>query len=276
VTPLTQSRGGSGPPLVLIHGLGLTWRCWRPILPALEEHHDVAALDLPGFGAVPPLPDGAQPTPDALADALEREFDSLALERPALVGNSLGGWLALELARRGRASRVVAIAPAGLELPAERAYVIALNEAIRLRSKLGAPLGRLLTRPRLTRAALFLELRTRPWRVDPDDARDELRSFGRSRGFQATLRQTTALRAPRGLDRIEVPVRVAYGTLDLMLGAITAPRFAALIQHAELVPLPGAGHVPMVDAPERVARTILEFTADRLDGDPGRLVPRPR
>src|SRR3954454_7677763 len=169
VTPLTQSRGGSGPPLVLIHGLGLTWRCWRPILPALEKHHDVAALDLPGFGAVPPLPDGAQPTPDALADALEQELDSLAMERPALVGNSLGGWLALELARRWRASRVVAIAPAGLELPPERAYVIALNEAMRLRSKLGAPLGRLLTRPRLTRAALLVGLRERPWRGDPHD-----------------------------------------------------------------------------------------------------------
>src|SRR4051794_5341355 len=111
-------------------------------------------------------PTGSRRRRQALADALERELDCLAMDRPALVGNSLGGWLALELARRGRASRVVALAPSGLELPAERAYVIALNEAMRLRAKLGAPLGRLVTRPPLTRSALFVGLRTRPWRVD--------------------------------------------------------------------------------------------------------------
>jgi pimeloyl-ACP methyl ester carboxylesterase len=67
-------------------------------------------------------------------------------------------------------------------------------------------------------------------------------------------------RAPNGLGTIDVPVRIAYGTLDFMLGALTAPRFAALIPGAELIPLPGLGHVPMLDDPELVARTILDFT----------------
>lgn len=229
---LTQHRGGSGPPLVLLHGLGLSWRWWRPVLGALERRHEVVALDLPGFGASPPLRD-ARPTPARLADAVERELDSLGLDAPALVGNSLGGWLALELARRGRAARVVAIAPSGLELPPERAYVIALNELMRLRARVGAR-----------------------------EAAREVRTFGRSPGFQATLAWTVGASVPGFLAEVRVPVRIAFGTHDVMLGAFTAPRFAAAIPGAELVPLPGLGHVPMHDDPARVARTILTFTAE--------------
>src|SRR4051812_30402721 len=65
---------GSGEPLVLLHGLGLTWRSWPPVLPALAERHAVRALDLPGFGGSPPLP-GREPGVPALADAVERRLD---------------------------------------------------------------------------------------------------------------------------------------------------------------------------------------------------------
>jgi pimeloyl-ACP methyl ester carboxylesterase len=259
---LTRHRGGSGQPLVLVHGLGLSWRCWQPVLDALEDRHDVVAIDLPGFGESPPLPDRAAATPARLADAVESELDRLGLESPALVGNSLGGWVALELARRGRATRAVVISPSGLESPPERALVIALNELMRLRARLGAPLGRWLTAPALARIMLFGGLRSRPWRVSPDGAAGDLHDFGYSPGFQSTLSSTVATRAPMWLGEIQVPVRVAYGMLDLMLGVFTAPRFAAAIPCAELVPLPAVGHVPMLDDPELVARTILDFTAD--------------
>ena len=148
---LTRHRGGSGQPLVLLHGLGLSWRSWQPVLHALEGRHDVVVIDLPGFGESPRLPDRAAPTPARLADAVEAELDRLSLDAPAVVGNSLGGWVALELARRGRAARAVVISPSGLESPPERALVIALNELMRLRARLGAPLGRWLTAPALAR-----------------------------------------------------------------------------------------------------------------------------
>jgi pimeloyl-ACP methyl ester carboxylesterase len=258
---LTRHRGGSGPPLVLVHGLGLSWRSWQPVLDALEVSHDVIAIDLPGFGESPRLPDGAAPTPTRLADAVESELDRLSLEAPVLVGNSLGGWVALELARRGRAGRTVVISPSGLESPPERAFVIALNEQMRLRARFGAPLGRWLTAPALARVMLFGALRSKPWRLSPDAAARELYDFGHSPGFQSTLSATVATRAPMWLGEIQVPVRVAYGTLDLMLGAFTAPRFAAAIPGAELVSLPAVGHVPMLDDPDLVVRTILDFTA---------------
>jgi pimeloyl-ACP methyl ester carboxylesterase len=258
---LTRHRGGSGPPLILVHGLGLSWRSWQPVLNALELRHDVVAIDLPGFGESPPLPDSVAPTPTRLADAVESELDRLSLEAPAVVGNSLGGWVALELARRGRATRVAVISPSGLESPPERALVIALNEMMRLRALVSAPLGRWLTAPALARVTLFGGLRSQPQRLAPDAAVGDLRDFGYSPAFQSTLCSTVATRTPTWLGEIRVPVRVAYGTLDLMLGVFTAPRFAAAIPGAELVPLPAVGHVPMLDDPELVARTILDFTA---------------
>jgi pimeloyl-ACP methyl ester carboxylesterase len=151
---LTRHRGGSGQPLVLVHGLGLSWRSWQPVLDTLEGRHDVVAIDLPGFGDSPRLPDRAAPTPARLADAVEAELDRLGLDAPALVGNSLGGWVALELARRGRAARAVVISPSGLESPPERALVIALNELMRVRARFGAPLGQRLTAPALARVML--------------------------------------------------------------------------------------------------------------------------
>ena len=264
---LTRHRGGSGQTLVLVHGLGLSWRSWQPVLAALEGRHDVVAIDLPGFGESPRLPDGAAPTPARLGDAVEAELDRLRLDTPALVGNSLGGWVALELARRGRAARAVVISPSGLESPSERALVIALNELMRVRAHFSAPLGQWLTAPALARVLLFACLRSQPWRLSPEAAAGDLHDFGYSPGFQSTLSSSVATRAPMWLGEIQVPVRVAFGMLDLMLGVFTAPRFAAAIPWAELVALPGVGHVPMLDDPELVARTILEFTADGGSND---------
>jgi pimeloyl-ACP methyl ester carboxylesterase len=256
-----RHRAGAGDPLLLIHGLGLSWRCWKPILPALERVHEVVAVDLPGFGDAPM--NGAAPTIDALCDAVEADLDAEELADVHVAGNSLGGWIALELARRGRARSVVALAPTGLELPRERAYVVAINEGMRARARAAAPVARLAAANPVSRAALLGPMRTRPWRVPREDAAAEIRSFGRSPGFQPTLRLTTAARVATGLGAIEVPARVCFGTLDVMLGAYTAPRFAAAIPGAGLRSLPGCGHVPMVDAPDRVASAITQVTAGR-------------
>lgn len=77
---------GTGDPLLLIHGLGLARRCWRPILPALERGHHVVAVDLPGFGEAPPF-DGTPPTVDALADAVEADLDAVGIDGVHVAGN---------------------------------------------------------------------------------------------------------------------------------------------------------------------------------------------
>jgi pimeloyl-ACP methyl ester carboxylesterase len=104
-------RGGSGPPLVCLHGFTDTWRTWELVLPALERHHDVLAPTLLGHAGGPPL---EGPVGDAvIADAVERAMDDAGFATAHIAGNSLGGYVALQLAARGRAESVVALAPAG-------------------------------------------------------------------------------------------------------------------------------------------------------------------
>jgi pimeloyl-ACP methyl ester carboxylesterase len=104
-------RGGSGPPLVCLHGFLDTWRTWQLVLPALERSHDVLAVTLPGHAGGPPVPRPL--TLPSVVDAVEGALDAAGLASAHMVGNSLGGFLALQLAARGRAESVVAFAPAG-------------------------------------------------------------------------------------------------------------------------------------------------------------------
>src|SRR5690242_991969 len=103
-------RGGSGSPLLLLHGFTDTWRTWELVLPALELRHDVLAPTLAGHAGGPPL---REPVVPALADAVEAAMDTAGWETADVAGNSLGGYVALQLAERGRARTVTALAPAG-------------------------------------------------------------------------------------------------------------------------------------------------------------------
>ena len=105
-------RGGAGEPLVLIHGFSGTRLMWEPVLEALERSHDVLAVNLAGHVGGPELAN-TPPSVNALVDAVERELDAAGFDTAHMIGNSLGGWIALELAARGRARSVVAVAPAG-------------------------------------------------------------------------------------------------------------------------------------------------------------------
>ena len=104
-------RAGEGPPLLLLHGLAMSWRAWRPLLASLRTDHQVIAPTLPGHRGGPAAP--ADVNVAWLADYLETMLDEDGHDRVHVVGNSLGGWLALELARRGRACSVTAVSPAG-------------------------------------------------------------------------------------------------------------------------------------------------------------------
>jgi pimeloyl-ACP methyl ester carboxylesterase len=252
---LTRVREGAGEPLLLLHGLGLSWRTWKPLLRALAARHEVLALDLPGFGTAPPA--AAAPSIEVLADAVERELDEAGIDRAHAAGNSMGGSIALELARRGRATRVVVLGPAGMETPAERLGVIALNESQRAAYRLAAPAAELVAANPVTRSAVLGWLHGRPWRVAAADGAAEIRDFAGAPAFHAALRRVTGAWAPAELAGVRVPVRVCVGSRDVLIGAPNAPRFVAAIPGAALVPLPGCGHVPMADDPALVARAIL-------------------
>jgi len=103
---INYHREGEGPPVVLLHGVGLHWQVWGPVIDLLARDFDVIACDSPGFGRSPALPEGVVPTIAAYADAFEWFFAELGLEKPHVAGNSMGGGIALEPRRgRGRARR---------------------------------------------------------------------------------------------------------------------------------------------------------------------------
>jgi pimeloyl-ACP methyl ester carboxylesterase len=255
-----QHRAGSGEPLLLIHGIGSSWRIWTPVLPALEARHDVLAISLPGFGASPPL--DHKPTVPALADAVQAELDAAGMASAHIAGNSLGGWIGAELARRGRARSVVAISPAGLWTGREREFLRRSLKATRASALLLAPHAERVTRSPFMRTLLFLQFFARGWRADPAEAAYAIRAYAGGPSFDATLEWMTREGGlATGLDRIECAFLVAWGTWDFLLPLRQAARWARIVPGAELRELPRLGHAPMADDPELVAGTILDFTS---------------
>src|SRR3954465_11866628 len=125
-------RGGQGTPLVLLHGFSDTWRTWELVLPALERRHDVLAPTLPGHAGGPAV---EGPMSDTLmADAVERAMDEAGFDTAHVAGNSLGGYVALQLAARGRAEGVVALPPAGGWAPGDESYRDSLDYFVRMKS----------------------------------------------------------------------------------------------------------------------------------------------
>jgi pimeloyl-ACP methyl ester carboxylesterase len=256
---LDHHRGGSGDPLVLIHGIGHTWRGWTPMLPLLEESFDVLAVDLPGFGYSPPLPAGVESSPETLADAVERAMDAAGWDAAHLAGNSLGGWVSLELARRGRAATVTAISPAGLAWGREARFGAGILRAERwLARNVPAPDAAL--RHPVGRTLLAGAIFARPWRIAPDDMIEQTRLFADAPGFERTLGTVLGAQV-RGLDAIRCPVLILWGTMDVILLPRQGRRFERLIPGAELRYLKGLGHTPMSDDPELLAHAISDFAA---------------
>lgn len=249
-------RVGSGPPLVLLHGIGHRWQAWSPVMDALAAHHEVVAIDLPGFGQSPF--EEAYDVERAVA-RLAAVFAEMGMERPHVAGNSLGGLLALELAAAGHVASATAISPAGFWNRRQRAYSLSIVTLIWLASQCPRPVVRACLRtPGRRRLACGL-LFGKPSGAEPDVVMADLLAFRDARGFWPAFR--TGLRYSYAARPIDVPVTIAWGTKDRVLPQGQARRARRLLPEAEWVDLPGLGHVPMPDDPDLVARTILKTTA---------------
>ncbi|MFC9929123.1 alpha/beta fold hydrolase [Streptomyces sp. NPDC127190] len=254
---VSYARVGRGEPLVLLHGIGHHRQAWDPVVDILATERDVIAVDLPGFGVSPGLPDGLAydlPTTNSVLAAL---FEALGLDRPHIAGNSLGGLLALELGREKRVRSVTALAPAGFWTEAERRYAFALLLAMRgVAERLPLPLVRQLSATAAGRAALTSTIYHRPARRAPEAVVAETLALAGATGFAATLRAGTSVRFTDGLPGL--PVTVAWGARDRILLRRQGVRAKRILPHARLIRLPGCGHCPMNDDPALVARVILD------------------
>jgi pimeloyl-ACP methyl ester carboxylesterase len=254
-------RGGRGEPLVLLHGAAMSWRAWRPVLRELERFHDVYVPTMAGHRGGLALGPGVDASVAALVDALCDELDEVGIDTAHVAGNSLGGWVALELARRGRARSVVALSPAG---GWSRAFE--LQRLVWL-FRLGLALGSTQVARRLVHIGSLRRLLLWPAmehgeRVpvgDLDDMLDDLVGCG----VIDELLRRAASHGPLGpLADTPCPVRIAWSEHDHVVPwRWYGIPFRAAVPDAEFVRLPAVGHLPMWDDPELVSRVILQVTA---------------
>jgi pimeloyl-ACP methyl ester carboxylesterase len=252
---LNHHRGGSGEPLVLVHGLASHWRAWERVLPALEARHDVVALDLPGFGGS--APDGTGPSVEEQATRVATFFAELGLDRPHAAGFSMGGGIVLELARRRAVRTATAIAPVGFWTERERAWCQAsLSNAIALSRRLRPALPAILGNP-AGRTLFMAQNFGKPWRMTSAEALGTVEAAMSCPGFAACNAAFSGHRFHDGTQLRGVPVTVAWGERDRLLLYRQAARARLMLPWARHVTLHGCGHVPFTDDEEQVAQVLL-------------------
>lgn len=254
---ITYERAGAGEPLLLLHGIGHHWQAWEPVLGILAAERDVIAVDLPGFGTSPALPDGVSYDLSTVSATLGALCEALEIDRPHVAGNSLGGLLALELGREKLVRSVTALSPAGFWSQSERLYAFWMLRTMRFGARsMPLPMIERLSRTVAGRAALTSSIYARPGRRSPEAAVAETLALRAATGFHETLAAGGSVLFTD--DVPDVPVTIAWGTQDRLLLRRQGIRAKHTIPGARLVRLPGCGHVPMNDDPALVARVILD------------------
>jgi pimeloyl-ACP methyl ester carboxylesterase len=263
-------RAGSGPPLLLLHGVGATHHDFNRVHGPLSETFEVLSVDLPGHGESPRL--ASKPTVAALTDAVESHLDACGIDLVHVLANSLGGRLAIELAIRGRALSVVAVAPFGPAWPAERLAQGAVLSAAGVLMVAMRPLAPWLAGHRWGRSMLLGGVRVQPWKATPAEAEAFARSTGTCDYWQTLAVNATDM--PDDLAAIRCPVALAQGLGDWISGGQTM-RYATLIPGATMTWLPFAGHVAHSDTPDAVVGLVRATASRSLVPAPGSASVRP-
>jgi pimeloyl-ACP methyl ester carboxylesterase len=262
---LAFTRRGAGPPLVLLHGIGSARQAWEPVMRALAGQFDVLAIDLPGFGDSRPLPAHVEPLPAVLAASVAGFLDDLGIAAPHVAGNSLGGWVALELAGVRPVASLALLSPAGLWQGRTPLYNRVSLRATRWFAKHATgPLSHLM-RFRLARMLVLGQTHGQPAGIAPEYARMAIRAMGSCPGFDATMKATEP-RCYRSGPPIDAPVTVAFGSRDFLLLRHQSRHLDELPPGTHVETLPGCGHVPMADNPRAVAALITASTTRRRAG----------
>lgn len=259
---MRAGRIGSGEPLLLLHPFTTSHDVWTDVIPGLADDFDVVAATLPGHwgGARIDMHDVSL---TAYADSVERLMDELGWQTAHVAGNSIGGWLAFEMARRGRARSITAIAPAGGWTKWSRNEIEVGLKFLGLypMTALGKLLGdRVLGLPPVRRTALKL-VAHHPGRVSSERATNFLRASTNCPSMfpfiVSEIRGGTVVDVA-GVDA-EVPVRLVLCEHDLIIPADRyGEPYVQALPLADVVRLEDVGHIPMFEKPELVAELIGE------------------
>ncbi len=260
-TPL--HRGGSGDPMVLLHGFTDTWETWSLVLDALEARHEVLAPTLAGHAGGPPIVGAISDS--VLADAVEQAMDDAGFETAHIVGNSLGGYLALQLAARGRAKSVVALAPAGGWAEGDDSYKETLayftqmqellkNVVPHVDAVVATPEGR-------RQATAFIAENFE--HIPPELIAHQIVGAATCDAAAPLIKYAIDEGWSLDAERVGCPVRIVWGTEDklLVLPAAAARFRDDWLPSAEWIELEGVGHCPQLDVPGEAAALILGHTS---------------
>ena len=252
---LNHVRHGEGPPLLLLHSLGGSLVQWSPVMDRLAAEHEVVAVDMPGFGESPELPEGVEPRAANLATAVLDFYDSLGIDgKPAIAGISLGGWTSIECARQGGATAVVALCPAGFWKRSPDSSNRTVARARRSGRAARALLRPIMSTARGRRRALGRFI-YHPERLSPGEAEAIAKAYVTAPAYDEASALMRAGRVEE-LKGIKTPITLAWAEHDTLVR--TRPlRDGILPKRVQQVVLPGCGHVPTWDDPELVSRVVL-------------------
>lgn len=242
-TALHYFRRGSGQPLLYLHGVGGV-AAWLPWMDDLARRYDVIVPDHPGFGDSP-MPDWLDSIHDLAYFYLD-VIEELGLDRVLVVGHSMGGWLALEMAVRNtsRMAGLALVAPAGLRLRGARPFDIFLES------------------PEASARAAYYDQTIAERLIAAPQSEADVDRLLRNRLTSARLTWEPRLFDPhlhKWLHRVDVPTAVLWGANDGILPPAMQAEFVRLIPGATAETVPHCGHVPMIEAPEAFAAFIDRF-----------------
>ncbi|WP_082944781.1 alpha/beta hydrolase [Mycobacterium sp. 852013-50091_SCH5140682] len=253
-------------PIVLLHGATSSGRTWDDVVPAIGGPHEVLAPTLAGHLGGPPLSVPPRDVVDGIVDALCRHLDDAGIETAHLVGNSLGGWVALELARRGRAASVLALSPAGAwRTNRDLRRLLRLFRVGAAGARHATTIGRLIRTPWGRRIFMrpMAEHGDRMSLTQVNAALEDMAGCAILTDLLAGARDRGPIRR---FERLDCPVRIAWGVEDKTLPFMRygVPMVAA-VPGAQLAMVPDVGHVPMIDDPQLIGQMIADFVAEVCD-----------
>ncbi len=256
---LSYESSGSGEPLVLIHGMGSGSTSWKLITPALQDKFQVIAFDLPGHGNSAMEPNQAM-DPYSLGLLLVEQLDTMGIEKAHFAGNSLGGWIALEIAAAypERTKTVTGLAPAGLWLvPTTHRSVMGATS--RTMAQYTYKYADQLMKQEWARKLGFFEVSPR-WRELPHETIvDAVVAYGSSSGYFAAWDGMLKRRFDKPISS-QIPITIIFGDSDKTLPAQTSQERTLLPIHSRWVTLSQSGHAPMWDSWQECAAEIT-YTA---------------
>lgn len=251
------------PALVLLHGIIMSGNGWLDTVPLLSEHHQVYSMTTAGHRGGSPAPRRPATVSDLVDDA-ERYLDKHGLERPHIAGLSVGGWMAIELARRGRAATVCALAPAGFWTPGDSAQKRARNQIRKLvamgrLSRRTRPVVALAMKSATVRRIGFRDAACHADRITAEQSLDALDDIAGCTVHTDDFLGSSEQIAP--LHPLPCPITIAWSGNDAIIHVPACDKIAReRVPQASFITLPGVGHDPMIDDPALVAATILAVT----------------